>query len=74
MPSNARVARDAGTFRSLPLLKAKEIGKPKRDGERYCIRKVNKQRLMNARNGGAGAPPNDKSVGGVFLLVGIKWP
>jgi hypothetical protein len=45
-----------------------------RDGERYCIRKVTKQRLMNDRNGGAGKPPNDKSVGGVFLMVGIKWP
>ena len=45
-----------------------------RDGERYCIRKVTKQRLMNDRHGGAGRHPDDKSVGGVFLLAGIKWP
>ena len=43
-----------------------------RDVERYCIRKIGVSRQMNARDGGAGRNPHDKSVGGVFLLVGIK--
>ena len=45
-----------------------------RDGERYCIRKIGVPRLMNAHGGGAGRNPHDKSIGGVFLLVGIKLP
>ena len=45
-----------------------------RDVERYYIKKIGVPRLMNARDGGAGRNPHDKSVGGVFLLVGIKWP
>ena len=45
-----------------------------RDGERYCVRKVGVPRLVDARDGGGGRNPHDKSVGGVFLLVSIKWP
>ena len=44
-----------------------------RDAERYCIREVGLDDLMNSRQGGAGRIPNDTSVGGVFLLVGVKY-
>jgi hypothetical protein len=44
-----------------------------RDAERYCIREVGLDNLMNSRHGGAGRIPNDTSVGGVFLLVGVKY-
>ena len=44
-----------------------------RDAERYCIREVGLDNLMNSRRGGAGRIPNDTSVGGVFLLVGVKY-
>jgi hypothetical protein len=44
-----------------------------RDAERYCIREVGLDNLMSSRHGGAGRIPNDTSVGGVFLLVGVKY-
>ena len=44
-----------------------------RDAERYCIREVGLDNLMNSRHGGAGRTPNDPSVGGVFLLVGVQY-
>ena len=44
-----------------------------RDAERYCIRTVGVKALLNIRQGGAGRTPNDTSVGGVFVLVGVKY-
>ena len=44
-----------------------------RDAERYCIRQVGLDNLLNSRHGGAGRIPYDTSVGGVFLLVGVKY-
>ena len=44
-----------------------------RDAERYSIREVGLDDLMNSRQGGSGRTPNDTSVGGVFLLVGVKY-
>ena len=44
-----------------------------RDAERYCIREVGLDNLLNSRHGGASRIPNDTSVGGVFLLVGVKY-
>ena len=43
-----------------------------RDAERYCINQIGLDNLMNSRKGSAGRIPNDTSVGGVFLLVGVK--
>ena len=42
-----------------------------RDAEWYYINEVGLEKLVNARKGGAGRIPNDTSVGGVLLLVGI---
>ena len=44
-----------------------------RDVERYCIREVGLDNCLNSRHGGAGRIPNDTSVGGVFLLVGVNY-
>ena len=44
-----------------------------RDAERYCINEVRLEKLMNSRKGGAGRIPKDTSVGGIRLLVGIKY-
>ena len=42
-----------------------------RDAERYCIRQIGLDNLLNSRHGGASRIPNDTSVGGVPLrLVG----
>ena len=43
------------------------------DAERYCINVFGLEKLMNQRGGGGGRPPFNTSVGGVFLLVGIKF-
>ena len=43
-----------------------------RDAERHCIIEVGLENLMDGRKGGAGRVPKDTSVGGVFLLVGVK--
>jgi len=40
-----------------------------RDAERVLIRKIGLDRLLNKRNGGAGRPPRNKSVGGIFIIV-----
>ena len=44
-----------------------------RDAERYSIRQVGLDNLMNSCHGGDGRISNDASVGGVFLLVGVKY-
>ena len=44
-----------------------------RDAERYCIRQVGLDNLLNSRHGGTGRIPSNTSVGGVFLLVGVKY-
>ena len=43
-----------------------------RNAERYCTRQVGLDHLMNSCHGGAGRIPNDTSVGGIFLLVGVN--
>ena len=43
-----------------------------REAERYCIREVGVNNLLNSNHGRAGRIPNDTSVGGAFLLVGVK--
>ena len=44
-----------------------------RDAERYCIRTLGVKASLNSRQGGAGRTPNDTSVGGVFVWVGVKY-
>jgi hypothetical protein len=40
-----------------------------RDAERVLIRSIGVERLLNERQGGAGRPPLNKSVGGIFIIV-----
>ena len=37
-----------------------------RDAERFLIRLIGLDNLLNSRHGGAGHPPNDTRIGGVF--------
>ena len=40
-----------------------------RDAERLLIRLIGLDSLLNSRHGGAGRPPNDPRIGGVFIIV-----
>ena len=40
-----------------------------RDAERVLIDSIGVERLLNERRGGAGRPPLDTSVGGIFIIV-----
>ena len=40
-----------------------------RDAERELINSIGVDRLLNKRRGGAGRPPLNKSVGGIFIIV-----
>ena len=40
-----------------------------RDAERVLIDSIGVDRLLNKRQGGAGRPPLNKSVGGIFIIV-----
>jgi hypothetical protein len=40
-----------------------------RDAERVLINSIGVDRLLNKRRGGAGRPPLNKSVGGIFIIV-----
>ena len=40
-----------------------------RDAERFLIRLIGLNNLLNSRHGGAGRPPNDTRIGGVFIIV-----
>jgi len=40
-----------------------------RDIERVLIRRIGLNRLLNGRHGGAGSPPHNESVGGVFIII-----
>jgi hypothetical protein len=44
-----------------------------RDAERYCIREIGLDNLMNSIHGGGGKVPDDESVGGVFMIIGKKY-